>query len=336
MRLSQLTVERAEVIEAAPDRVWALLSSPEAWSLRRARFAFEVTALPSTRLRMMIGMSSRDSFSTLYQVREEVPGQIMTLHTPDAAPPRQVITLAAQRRRRATIVTVTVADTVAAGAKPDARAYWRRELEIWLGRLREVLEGRRPWPGPAMHPALLRACTSRELLRNPAQASASALISADASQVWDIVCAPASLRHADPQRVLCGGQVPATPGRQPGEMQYYVHAHPAGDGRLSASVYVLTAVEDQRSALSVQLSAPHFEVLRTLTPDAGGTRLELTYRWPASTPRRSREALGRLMAEEVRATAAGYRDLIEGGERQPGGPRDPPARLATPAPPRRE
>jgi len=162
-----------------------------------------------------------------------------------------------------------------------------------------------------MHPALLRACTRRELLRNPAQASAAALIRAPISQVWDIVCAPASLRHADPQRVLYGGQVPGTPSRQPGDMQYYVHGHPAGDGRMTASVYVLTAVEGQRSALIVQLSAPHFEVLRTVTPDPGGTRLELTYRWPARTPRKSREALGRLMAGEVRATVSSYRDLIE-------------------------
>ena len=322
MRLSQLTVERTETIGAAPDRVWALLSSPGAWSLRRARFAFDVTAPPGTRLRMMIGMTSRDSFSTLYQVRDDVPGQVMTLHTPDTAPPRQVITLAAQRRRRATVVTITVAGTVAPGAKPDVRAYWRRELEIWLGRLQEVLDGRRPWPGPAMHPALLQACTRRELLRDPAQASASALIRADASRVWDIVGAPASLRHADPQRVLCAGHVPGTPGRQPGEMQYYVHGHPAGDGRMTASVYVLTAAEDQRSALSVQLSAPHFEVLRTLTPADGGTILELTYRWPARTPRKSREALGRLMAGEVRATVAGYRDLIEGAERAPAGSRN--------------
>ena len=312
MRLSQLTVERAEAIEAAPDRVWALLSSPAAWSLRRARFAFDVTPAPGIRLRMMIGVSSADSLSRLYRVREETPGRSMTVDTPDTAPPGEVITLAAQRRRRATIVTITVAGLVRSGGKPDAMAYWRRELEVWLSRLREVLEGQRPWPGPAMHPALLQACVHREPLRDPAQASASTLIRAPVSQVWELVCAPGSLRHADPQRVLCAGRVPGTPACRPGDMRYYVHGQPAG-GRMTGSVYVLTAAEEQRSALLVQVSAPHFEVLHTLAPDPAGTRLGLTYRWPARTPRKNREALRRLMAGEVQATASGYRNLAEGG-----------------------
>lgn len=313
MRLSQLTVERAEAIEAAPDRVWALLSSPAAWSLRRARFAFDVTAAAGTGLRLMIGVSSADSFSRLYQVSEDAPGRSMTLSTPDTTPPGQAITLAAQRRRRVTIVTITVAGMVASGGKPDAKAYWRRELEVWLTRLREVLEGQRPWPGPAMHPALLQACTRRELLRDPAQESASLLIRAPVSRVWEIVCAPESLLQADPQRALGGGRVPGTPSGQPGDMRYYIHGDPAGDGRITGSVYVLAAAEEQRSALAVQLSAPHFEVLHTLAPDPGGTRLELAYRWPARTPRKSREALRRLMAAEVLATASGYRDLAERG-----------------------
>ncbi len=311
MRLSQLTVERTEALGAAPDRVWALLSSPGAWSLRRARFAFDIAAPPGARLRMTIGMSPRDSFSCLYQVSEEVPGQVLRLHTPDTEPPRQVLTLAARRRRRDTVVTITVADTVASGGKPEARAYWQRELEIWIGRLREVLAGSRAAPGPAMHPGLLEACTGRELLRSPAQASASALIRAPIGQVWEIVCAPESVQRADPQRVLCGGKVPGTPSRQPGDMHYQVHA---ADGRMTASVYVLTAVTEQRSALVRQLSPPHVEVLHTLAPEPEGTRFGLTYRWPARTPRKSRDALKRLMAEEVRATVSAYRALIEGGQ----------------------
>ncbi len=60
----------------------------------------------------------------------------------------------------------------------------------------------------------------------------------------------------------------------------------------------------------------HLEVLHTLTPEPAGTRLGLTYRWPARTPRKSREALARLMAGDARATVTGYRDLIEGGRRR--------------------
>jgi hypothetical protein len=46
--LTELTVRRSKVIRAAPDAAWQLLSSPAAWSLRPASYAFDVPVAPDS------------------------------------------------------------------------------------------------------------------------------------------------------------------------------------------------------------------------------------------------------------------------------------------------
>jgi uncharacterized protein YndB with AHSA1/START domain len=312
LRDSPVVVERSQAIDAPPEQVWSLLSSPAAWSLRPYTFAFDTAGPAETRLRVSLGINSQGRpYCLLHEVRDEVPGQVIRLHMLGILPPsRQVLTLSAAPDGHGARATIAVTQSVARGGlKTAARAYWRREAEVWLGNLRAVIEGRAPWPAAPMPPGLQVACSPRALLRAPAEASASALISAPISQVWKVIHAPESARLADPEHVVCAGQVPGTPQCQAGEMQYFVMR--LDDGRLWPTVLVVTELTDQHSALAARLTPPHDEVLHLLTTAAGGTRLELTYRWPASIGKKNPQAWKRRMADRVQAQVASYKKLIE-------------------------
>src|SRR5215471_15742876 len=86
MRHSPVVVARSQVIDAPPERAWSLLSSPEAWSLRPAMFAFDVTAPPGSRLRITLGLDRAGPACALYEVSEEVAGQAICLHAPATVP----------------------------------------------------------------------------------------------------------------------------------------------------------------------------------------------------------------------------------------------------------
>jgi hypothetical protein len=230
MRHSPVVVERSQVVDALPERVWSLLSSPQAWSLRPARFAFDVTAPAGSRLRIMLGLVRGDPRCVLYEI-SEVPGQAISLHTLPHG--RERLSLSAASQGHGTRATITTSSPIPRGSsKGDVRAYWQVQLETWLGNLSAVLEGRSRWPDAGIGPGLRAACSPRAPLASSAEASASALIRAPVGQVWQAVHAPESALLMDPGHMVCAGQVPGTPANQVGEMQYFVRRR--DDGLLGA------------------------------------------------------------------------------------------------------
>lgn len=312
MRHSPVVVERSLVIDAPPERVWSLLSSPEAWSLRPAMFAFDVAAPLGSRLRIMLGLGRAGPICVLYEISEEIPGQAIVLHTPATLPPgREHLLLSAAPQGHGTRATIMASSLVARGSsKGDLKAYWQVQLETWLGNLSAVIEDRSPWPGAGMGPGLCVACSPRALLASPAEASASALIGAPIGQVWQAVHAPESALLMDPGHVVCAGQVPGTPAGRVGEMQYFVRR--SDDGRLTASACVVTELTDQHSALTATITPRHTEVLHLVTPAPRGTQLQLTTRWPAGKVKN--QAMKRQMADWVQLAVDGYKKLIENTE----------------------
>jgi hypothetical protein len=126
MRHSPVVVARSLVIDASPERVWSLLSSPEAWSLRPAMFAFDVTPPPGSRLRIVLGLGKAGPICVLYEIAEEVPGQAISLHTPATVPPgRERLLLSAAPQGHGTRATITASSLGALGSsKGDLKAYW--------------------------------------------------------------------------------------------------------------------------------------------------------------------------------------------------------------------
>jgi hypothetical protein len=143
----------------------------------------------------------------------------------------------------------------------------------------------------------------------PASVSASAAIAAAAEDVWDAVCAPESTILMSRAAAMLAGVVPGTPVRQAGEMQYLISR--LGNGELRLTVTMITELAAGRFALFSQVGRTALEMLYQVVPDGQGTRLELTFRWPAPASVPARQVVARSMADTVGQRVAAFKDLIE-------------------------
>jgi hypothetical protein len=94
-------------------------------------------------------------------------------------------------------------------------------------------------------------------------------------------------------------------------MQYFVHRHPGG--RFTVNVHTATELADGHRVVNRHIGRPHYEAVNIITPVPGGTRLELTARWPARAARSqasAREAQERIRAGLQRSAEA-HQALIE-------------------------
>lgn len=247
-------------------------------------------------------------------VREEVPGQSIRWQVRSTDPAgTQLFTLSVRRQPGGSLVRVAASAVVHRSTEADWEPYWHRHVKAWLGGLRDVVEGRAPYPQAQMAAEVQRALAAPAPLRKPVEASAAVVINAAPADVWKVVRDPES----EPGRYAWEGRVPGTPRQESGEMRCTVGRHPAG--RFTACVEVVTELTDERREVTRQVGGPGCEGVSSIAPVPGGTRLELTLRWPAraapghasvpETPERMRTAL--------KQRAGDYKALIErvgGGE----------------------
>jgi hypothetical protein len=305
-------VERRRVIEAPADRVWSLLSSPEAWSLMPASFAFDVVPSGASQLRVVIVLRQDGPACVLYEVSGDLAGQVMSL---TSLPSGQVrLRLSAEPVNRGTRAILTASTQPARrSVDGDIRAFWQVRLDILLANLEAVFQGSRPWPEAAMDPGLNAACRPREPLVSPAEVSASTLIDAPAGVVWDAIHSAGSQALADPERFVCAGQVPGTPVGQPGEMQYFVTRD--DQGRLSSSAVVVTELNAPHSALTAVVAPSRIDILHQVKSTQGGTELTLTCRSPAR--KKGQAVVRQRIADDLQASLDRYKMVIETAGRGP-------------------
>jgi hypothetical protein len=310
MRIERTTmrIERSETVDGEPGLVWALLSSPAAWSLwPHAPFVFAVPGAPA--LRLFIGPNGRGLGNVLFETCDEVPGAMVRLRTLPTG--RQEFTLSVAAGRRGTAkASVLVKEVVPRQQVIAYEVKRRNDIKNWLSAVRAVIEGRAPWPGADMPADLRLACMARPHINHAQSASASALINADPATVWDAVQSPETARSIGPTPAIWSGHVPGTPQGEAGEMQYFVHRR---DGQLRGAVVVVTEVNGQCSALMHDLGPLQLEQHYLLTPESesGPTRLDLTFRWQAPELTDAAEAARSQTAEAVQALASDYKSLIE-------------------------
>lgn len=317
-------VTRRAVLPIPPERAWSLVSDAAAWSLRPGHFAFDVPeTTPAGRLRCWFFPFGQGLGCSVQEVREEIPGQVLSLRSRGTEPAgRQAFTLSARPHDRGAEIELTVAVTVPREDKADYQAFWRRELRAWLGALAEVAEGRRPWPEAGIPAAVQRACAAVPALVSPQGTSAAVLITAAPDVVWQAIRAPGI--PADPGRPyaqLCAGRVPGAPEGQPGEMPYVIVAHE--HGQLIASVSIIRDLADgdladgrvpgSRSVLAQRLEPPHYEARYRVEPAPGGTRLELTMCWPDAPVTDEGEQLRSHLVRSLQQTVSAYQAAIEAG-----------------------
>ena len=307
-------VERSQEVDAPAVQVWSVIRGPEAVALRPASFAFDVAALPASRLRVALSVPLARPIFVAYEVAEQVAGQVVSLTVPGRPVDREeVLTLSAVPERTGSRVSIQarcgVADSNAQAVLAD---YWQRTLPLWLAGICDVAEGRAPLPDGTMPAGLQAACTPPPMAGQPASASASAsasaLIAAPVAEVWEAVCSP------EPAAILMSGGgpvhagvIPGTPLAQAGQMQYFItHLR---NGELRNTVTMVTEAAAERFALISPVGGPGPEMVYRVEPDRQGTRLEITFRWPAGIP--NHRAVARSMADAVRHRVRAFKDLIE-------------------------
>jgi hypothetical protein len=311
---TSMRIEQSAVIHGGPDRVWALLSSPEAWNLRPdAPLMFALPEAPA--LRLYVGATRRGTGAALLEISDEVPEAMVRLRTLPTG--RQEFTLSVAAGRRGTAkATVRVKEIVPRQQLIDFELARRNYINKWLSAIRAVIEGRAQWPDAGMPAKLQQTCLVRPPIRDwwCASASASALITAAPGTVWDAVQSPETARSLGPSPAIYSGYVPGTPRGEAGEMQYFVSR--GTDGQLRAAVVVVSEISAQRSALTHLLGPMLFEQHYLLTPESesGPTRLDLTCRRSAAPkPADAAEAARSRMAEALQAEVNDYKSLIETG-----------------------
>jgi hypothetical protein len=302
-------VERSQALAAPVERVWPLLSGPGALALRPSSFAFDVAAPHTARLRVVVSVPGMTPIFVAYEVREEVRGQVVSLTLPGRrAGGGEVFTLSVVPERAGSRVAIQIRAVVADRKGQAVVAdYWQQAVPQWLAGLCDVAEGRAPLPDGRMPAGLQAACAPAALPARPDSVSASVVIAAPAPDVWGAVCAPESAILMSRGAVVLAGVIPGTPVRQEGEFQYFISR--LDDGQLRITVTVVKELSAGRFALISHVGRHPLEILYHIDPDSQGTRLELTYRWPGSTP--NHQALARSMATAVQNKVRAIKDLIE-------------------------
>lgn len=302
-----VAVERAQVIEASLERVWSLLSGPAMWSLRPGlSFAFAIPDLPAGegRLFLSLGATSADVSGAVFEICDEVAGQLIQVRARGMPPAKAAsYTLAVAPDGRGVQIRAQVRFLAARSGLVAAEALWRRRLAGWLAALAAVAEGRAPWPPSALPDPARQILLGGAEIKDPIAYSAEVLIAASPDAVWQAIGSLTGMRAA--LDAVCCGQVPGSPDGL-GAMRYAIIR--GSEGQLHAAVSAVREVRPERSVTVRRVGPPGEESSYHLTPASGGTRLELATRWPAKA---WHEGLAQNLTGVLQARAGRWRELIE-------------------------
>jgi hypothetical protein len=301
-----MRIERSEVVDGEPGRLWSLLSSPAAWSLwPEPAFVFAVPDAPE--LRFFIGPTRAGTGKTLFEISDQIPGAMIRLRTVPTG--RQEFTLSVATGRRGTAkASVRVKEVVPRHREIGFELKRRKDVKSWLSAVRAVIEGRARWPEADISTGLLAACTVRPRIDDAQTTSASVSVSADPASVWDAIASPDFARFLDPSSTIHSGYVPGTPREEPGEMQYFVDRR--NGGQLTGSIVVVSEISRQHNVLTHPLGQVQFEQGYELAPESesGSTLLTVTFRWPLT---KLTAAARSQMPTAAQTAVSGYKSAIE-------------------------
>ena len=302
-------VERKKTTVAAADRAWSLLSSPQAWSARpRPSMAFDLAhsgsrAFESEGTWFYLADADGAAVAAVLEASAVVPGELLRIGPPGG---QAAWELRVEPGRRGTVLRALAVRTVPRQAKIDAEAYIRDDLDTWLAALAAIAEDRRPWPGEGMPPALHQACLASRASGPMIEASASVEVGAAADRVGEAVASVEVLRAVQTEQVLSCGYISGTPKGEVGGVRFFVHQR----AEYLLAVASLVAAVSPTAVMTRQITTPHGETTLSWAATAGGTRLEVTQRFPGSAAALSDEQKQGFDAA-VAGNAARYKAAIE-------------------------
>jgi hypothetical protein len=305
-------VERRRTTAAPADRAWSLFSRPQAWSVRPQpcmtfdlAAADDLAALDSPAGDMWFYLTAADGapVAAVLQATAVVPGELLHVGPPGGSP---IWELAVESGRRGTVLRAAVIRTVPRQAKIDAEVYIRNDLDAWLSALAAIAEDRRPWPGEDLPPALRQACLAGPSARHMVEASASMDVAASPDNVGQALVSVDVLRAVLHEQVVTCGYISGTPAGEVGGVRYSVYRH--GEN-LRATASLIAAVSPN-AVITRQITTPFAESNFSWAVGPGGTRLDLTQRFPVSAATLPDEQMQALEAA-VAGLAARYKAAIE-------------------------
>lgn len=311
MREKTVVTQQEQHFDVAPEKMWELVGSAAALSLLTSGgFAFGVpAALPGTD-RLCCLVMSKPMRCALLDVLEEVPGQTISWQTRSTVPvAKEVVTLSVRPQSPGCAVSITIRDTVDKSSYGFEEAYRRGQVKDWIDRLRAIAEGRMAWPQAVMPAAMQQECMVRQPMKKPAQASVTVMIKAPVDTVWRTVWAPETVVRIDPDTVFAG-HVPGTPEQDAGEMQYVVCRQSDDTRGFTALILVVLEVSHGHKAVVKEITLPN-ETSHLVTAVPGGTRLELTDRWPTPRCRSGVKVNAAAIGQQFQATVNGYKTIVE-------------------------
>ena len=307
-----VSVVRECLVAAPPERVWALLSSAEAWSLRPGFHAFGVPPLEGMPpLLATIRVHSRGVSCSAQELIElprtaGQPGRSLLIRSATRPGSPASLTIRVAREGSGTRVVVTAQELARLASVFDVEVAGRKVLTAWLDECAAVLAGDRDRPGQEMSPDVLAALAAPLSAGDVTEASASVLIAVDPARAWEVVWDPAT--RLPGSNTVAAGFVPGRPVGQAGEIQYVISTSSQPDGALLLHLNYVCDMEPGRMART-RISGPiHSEALYRIEPESDGTRLSLTYRFADPRLRKNKEKV----QANVEKDADNYKVLLEG------------------------
>jgi hypothetical protein len=291
--------ERSVTVSATPEAVWAIASSPRAWSARPDHcLSFGL----AERQWFLIGVARGQAVAGVLQVADEQPGRLICLQP---AHGRLSWTLSVAAARGGARLRIAQTQQVPRQLKIDAEMKMRDEIKAWLDALRAIAEGRAPLPAEAVPEGLSQVLRAPAGAASLVEASASVHVNAPPERIGRALASLDIARAAQSAEVVYCGHLPGTPADQVGGVRYFVYRMP--DGRLFA-VASLIAAASPTALMTRHVTAPYGEAAYSFEAAGDGTLLSISWRQPSAGP----PGPDAIREQRVTELAGRYKAAIEG------------------------
>jgi hypothetical protein len=267
--------ESSASVSAPTDRAWALLSSPEVWSLAGSYVFSTPVLVADQRLWFCVGIGAEGQ---VFGLPMEVTPSGRQL---DVRTSQRTWRLSAESGRRGTRLRIAGTARTRREQVVETEAQLRGGLARWLEQMRAVLDGSRPWPDPGVPGPLRAAALAVPQPQGALEVAVTAELAVPAEQAARLLRAPEVItaiqaaRQVQSAGMLWFGMPPGdTPG-EAGALTCMLTSTP--EGALAGSVAVCIG-SSADGYVTRQLQWPYNQTARTIMAAGDGSRLELRQR----------------------------------------------------------
>jgi hypothetical protein len=267
--------ESSASVIAPADRAWALLSSPEVWSLAGSYVFSTPVLVADQRLWFCVGTGAE---GPVFGLPMEVTASGRQL---DVRTSERTWRLSAESGRRGTRLRISGTARTRREQVVETEAQLRGALARWLEQMRAVLDGSRPWPDRGVPGPLRAAALAVPQPQGALEIAVTAELTVPAAQAARLLRDPevvAAVRAAGLARYARALWLGMPPGDTPGEAgALSCTITRTTRGALAGTIAVCVGSSADGYVLR-KLRWPYDQITRTVTPAGTASRLELRQR----------------------------------------------------------